>query len=250
TGGNIGALVFAGGSDRLFSATIRGQVTEWDLVSHTGKNVSQTPSGITAIDISPDNSFLAGLTTDGKVLVWQIDSGNKVVILDLGEKVITSLRFVPWDERLVTGDSAGNIQLWNTDEKKIASRFEGHDTRITHIAFNNIEKQMATAGEDGVIKLWDMGDLGEAPPIITDNGKNIVNIGFTDNGRALLAATAGTLTMRPARLEYMTTGLCDKVTRNLTEEEWTAFVGRDIEYEQTCGDEVYRIRVTQIKGGQ
>ena len=250
SGGNIAALVFSSESDRLYSATIRGQVSEWDLMTHNGKNISQTPAGVTSIDISPDNSFLAGLTVDGKVLIWQIDTGNKVVILDLGKKIITSLRFVPWDHRLVTGDSSGYIEIWDTNEKKIAASFEGHESRITHIAFNRIKKQMATASESGIIKLWDMGDLGEAPPIIADSGNDIVNLGFADNGRSLLAATTGSLTMRPAHVEYMTTGLCDKVTRNLTREEWTAFVGRDVEYEQTCQEEVYRIRVTQIKGGQ
>lgn len=249
SGGNIGALVFASGGDRLYSATIRGQVAEWDLITNAGHNVSQTPSGVTAMDISPDNTLLAGLTSDGKVLVWQIDSGNKVVILDLGEKVITSIRFVPWDKKLVTGDSEGTIEVWNTEEKKIASSFTGHGSPISHIAFNRVEKQMATAGKDGVIKLWDMGDLGEAPPVITDNGNNILNLGFIDNGRAILAATAGTLTMRPAHVEFMSAGLCEKVTRNLTADEWTAYVGRDIDYEQTCHDDGYHIKVTQIKGG-
>jgi WD40 repeat protein len=250
SGGNIGALVFSSGNDRLYSATVKGQVAEWDLITRTGHNVSQIPSGVTAIDISPDNTFLAGLTSDGKVLVWQIDSGNQVVILDLGEKVITSLRFVPWDERLVTGDSDGNIELWNTREKKISSSFEGHVSPVAHIVFNRTEKQMATAGKDGIIKIWDMKDLGEAPPVITDSGNNILNLGFTDNGRAFLAATAGTLTKRPSHVESMTSGLCEKVTRNLTPEEWTAYVGRDIDYEQTCRDDGYRIKVTQIKGGQ
>lgn len=249
-GGNIGALIFSSGSDRLYSATLRGQVAEWDLITHVGHNVSQIPSGVTAIDISPDNTYLAGLTDNGKVLVWQINSGNQVVILDLGDKVITSLRFVPWDKRLVTGDSSGNIQLWSASDKKISSSFEGHGSPVEHIVFNRTEKQMATAGKDGIIKLWDMADLGEAPPVITDSGNNILNLGFTDNGRAFLAATSGTLTMRPSHVEHMTTGLCEKVTRNLTPEEWTAYVGRDIDYEQTCHDDGYRIKVTPIKGGQ
>lgn len=250
SGGNIGALVFSSDSDILYSATVRGHVAEWDLTSQTGHNVSQIPSGVTAIDISPDNTYLAGLTVNGKVLVWQIDSGNQVVLLDLGEKVITSLRFVPWDQQLVTGDSSGNIELWNTSDKKISASFEGHGSPVAHIVFNRTQKQMATAGKDGVIKLWDMSDLGEVPPVITDSGNNILKLGFTDNGRALLAATAGTLTMRPSHVEHMTTGLCEKVTRNLTPDEWTAYVGRDIDYEQTCHDEGYRIKATQIKGGQ
>ncbi|MCJ7819903.1 MAG: hypothetical protein MUP53_01770, partial [Bacteroidales bacterium] len=212
--------------------------------------ITRAQSGIMAMDISGDNRLLAGLTGDGKELVWQIDSGKQVVILDLGEKVITSLRFVPWDQRLVTGDEAGSIEIWNTAEKRIADSFPGHDSGIKHIAFNRNRKQMATAGEEKFIKLWNFDDPREVPPIITDCSESIVKIGFSDNGKVLLAATIYGVTKRPAHVEYMTAGICDKVTRNLSPEEWTAFVGRDIEYENTCLDKTYRIRVTEIRGGK
>jgi energy-coupling factor transporter ATP-binding protein EcfA2 len=250
SGGNISALVFSNNGERLYSATVRGQVAGWDLASHTATDITRTQSGVMAMDISGDNLLLAGLTGDGKVLVWQIDSGKQVVILDLGEKVITSLRFVPWDHRLVTGDEAGSIAIWNTSEKRIADSFPGHDSGIRHIAFNRNKRQMATAGEEKFIKLWNYDDPREVPPIITDCNESIVKIGFSDNGKVLLAATIDGVTKRPAHVEYMTAGICDKVTRNLSPEEWTAFVGRDIEYENTCLDKTYRIRVTEIRGGK
>lgn len=250
TKGSITALIFTKSGNTLWSATLEGKVAEWDLTTRTCKDISSSLAGVTAIDISPDNSLLAGLTTDGKVVVCQIDSGNKFVILDLGDKHITSLRFVPWDERLVTGDEDGTIEVWNATEKRIADNFQGHDSPITHIAFNTFEKQMVTTGEEGVIKLWSMTDLKEPPAIITDSGESLLHIGFTNDGKALLTASAGSVTLRPSQVEYMTPGICSKVTRNLTPDEWSAFVGRDIEYEKSCQDKSYQIRVNEIRMGQ
>jgi hypothetical protein len=40
------------------------------------------------------------------------------------------------------------------------------------------------------------------------------------------------------------------VTRNLSPVEWAAYVGRDIEYEPTCPDRPYKIKVKEIAGAR
>ena len=59
--------------------------------------------------------MLAGLTDDGRVLLWHTDAPGKPFVLDAGGRIITSVRFIPGDERFVTGDRSGIIDIWNTD---------------------------------------------------------------------------------------------------------------------------------------
>ena len=43
---------------------------KWDLAARTSKNVSTDSSQINSIDISSSGNYLAGVSNDGKVLVW------------------------------------------------------------------------------------------------------------------------------------------------------------------------------------
>jgi len=132
----------------------------------------------------------------------------------------------------------------------VEESIEGHLSAIRCIACNHRDEQIATADESGEIRLWSASDLSQPPVVISDSEKEIVSMTFTDQGNTFLAAAGSYVTRRPAHVRGMTDGLCDKVTRNLSEQEWNAFVGRDIEYEPTCPDMAYRIRVREIIGAR
>ncbi len=102
----------------------------------------------------------------------------------------------------------------------------------------------------GEIKLWTLADLKQPPVVFTDSEKNILRLAFCDGGEAFLSATNNDVTKRPAHIRCMATGICDKVTRNLSEQEWAAWVGTDIEYEPTCPDKGLPYQGKRDKGSQ
>ena len=55
------------------------------------------------------------------------------------------------------------------------------------------------------------------------------------------------ITGRPTSSDMLTEGICENLTRNMTPNEWIAYVGKDIEYERTCYENEFRIRVNIIK---
>jgi WD40 repeat protein len=122
---------------------------------------------------------------------------------------------------------------------------------VISIAFDPTDSQMLTADDSGEIRLWTMANLAQPPVVFTDGGKDVLTLAFSDGGDAFLVCfRQQTLYRRPAHIRCMTDGLCDKVTRNLTEQEWTAYIGQDIEYEPTCPNREYRIRVREIRGAR
>ena len=110
--------------------------------------------------------------------------------------------------------------------------------------------QMLTADETGEIRLWTMANLGQPPVVFTDGGQEVIRLAFSDAGEAFLSATPDDVIRRPAHIRCMTEGVCDKVTRNLTVQEWKAYAGDDIEYEPTCPNREYHIRVREIRGAR
>jgi len=118
------------------------------------------------------------------------------------------------------------------------------------VVFDGTDGQMLTADDTGEIKLWTFANLEQPPVVFTDTEKDILRLAFSEGGDAFLSATIHDVTKRPAHIRCMATGVCDKVTRNLSEQEWTAWVGGDIEYETTCPEKAYQIKVSEIKGAK
>ena len=247
--GTITALLFPE-DDRLYSASSAGGVNEWDLKTRTGRHIFNDVSGIASIELSGDRSVLAALTADGRVLCFQPGAARQPAPLLTGDKVITAQCFIPGGVRLATGDNTGMIDIWNISTGKQEANAEGHGSAVMSIAFDKTDGQMLTADASGEIRLWTMANLAQPPVVFTDGGKDLLRLAFSDSGDAFISATGRDVIRRPAHMRCMTDGLCDKVTRNLTEQEWTAFVGQDIEYEPTCPNREYRIKVREIRGAR
>lgn len=247
--GSITALLFPG-NNRLYSASSDGGVNEWDLKTRRGRRILNDGSGIADLVFSGDNLVLAALTGDGRVICIQPGSPGQPALLQTGDKVITAQRFIPGGKRLATGDNAGAIDIWNTTTGKQEANADGHTSAVSSIAFDKTDGQMLTADASGEIRLWTMANMAQPPVVFTDGEKDVLRLAFSDSGDAFISATRTDVIRRPAHIRCMTDGLCDKVTRNLTEQEWTAFVGQDIEYEPTCPNREYRIRVREIRGAR
>jgi energy-coupling factor transporter ATP-binding protein EcfA2 len=249
-GGIITALLFSEPGDQLYSSTSEGMVNVWDLQSREHSTIVEDLRGITALDISKDNFFLAGLTREGTLLLWHNEAPYETYALDSEGQIITSMKFIPGSNHLAAGDDEGIIDIWNITDRIIETRLEGHQAAITFIAFNSRDAQMLTSDQTGEIKLWAFSDLTQPPVVITDSEEDIIHMSFRENGKAFLTATGAEVTERPAHVSCMTDNLCSKVTRNLSPQEWSAYVGRDIEYEPTCPGRTYQIRVREIRGGR
>jgi WD40 repeat protein len=248
--GTITALLFSTGGEHLYSSTTGGGVNDWDLKTRRSKGMVEGVSGIAAMEISQDNTVLAALTKEGRVLCWKTQSPEKQVPLETGDRVITTHKFIPGGVRLATGDDTGIIDIWNTTTKSVVENIDGHLSAIKSIAFDSSDGQMLTADDTGEIKLWTLANLAQPPVVFTDSDNDVIRLAFCENGEAFLTATHSEVIRRPAHVRCMTTGLCDKVTRNLSEAEWSAWVGSDIEYEAICPDKGYHIRVREIRGAR
>jgi WD40 repeat protein/energy-coupling factor transporter ATP-binding protein EcfA2 len=246
----ITSLIFAGDGEKLYYSATTGGVNEWDLRTRKSRQIIDDESGIRALEASRDMGLLAALTDDGKVLLWTTGQTGKLSTLESGDRVITSHKFVPGSNRLATGDNSGMIEIWNTSTKRIVSSIEGHNSPVRAFAFDDTDGQMLTADDSGVIKLWTMANLSQPPVHFSDSRGKILSMIFCNDGDAFLTASESNVTRRPAHIRCMTDGLCDKVTRNLSLQEWSAFVGQDIDYEATCHGEAYTIRVREVRGAR
>ena len=251
--GKIKSLVFSYDSKQLYSAALDGKVLKWELSAHTYTDVSTGSTQIASIDISYNGNYLAGVSTDGKAVVWNPGNSADKFTIETEGKNIKVVKFNPDNSLLALGDADGNVELWDVNLRKKISSVKAHTARVNDIRFNTSLKQMATAGEDKAIKIFDIkdpGDLSEPPVTFTDNDGIILVIEFSPDSKALIAGASGggdNLVSRPSHVDFMVPEICNLVSRNMSQDEWNTYVGRDIAYERTCQGKSFNIKIEPIK---
>ena len=248
--GSIRSLIFSYDGKSLYSAALDGRVIKWDLTARTSTDLSTDKMQITSIDLSSTGRYLAGLSNEGKVLVWNPDESQDRFRIESEGKVIRSIRFKPDEERVAVGYNDGTIELWNIATREKIADFKAHNGEVSNIRFNRKHSQMATAGSDGDLKIWDTGDLSVLPVSFSDNGGLVITYEFSPDGEVIISASVDDkpkIIGRPAYADAFAIDGCKYVTRNFTPGEWMAYVGKDIEYEKTCPEADFKIRIREVK---
>jgi len=139
-------LACGDGTSSVKMISLNGSGTNYELKGHSGK--------IRSLVFSFDGNFLYSAAVDGKVLKWNLASGNSVE-LETDRTVITSLD-VSSDNNYVAGiTEQGSGLIWNSGNAKGKFKIETKNKRIRCIRFKPDEARIAVGYDDGLIEIWD-----------------------------------------------------------------------------------------------
>lgn len=248
--GKIKSLIFSYDGKYLYSASLDGKVLKWDLAARTSTNITNGTMAITSIDIASNGSYIAGISTDGNVLVWNPDSNSDSFRPQTALKNIKVIRFNTDNSILAMGDINGNIELWDVSKRTKISEVKAHTAQVNDIRFNTTLKQMATVSSDKTIKIFNTDDLTELPITFNDTEGFVLVIQFSPDGQIIVTGAyegEKNLVSRPTHVDYLVKDICNILTRNMSQDEWNTYVGKDIPLEKTYGDKSYNIKMDAIK---
>lgn len=205
----------------------------------TNKVLDVATSKINSIAIDPSGNYFAIGTEEGDVVGYSLKTlfSKEVLYHDRGNLPITAISFNHTGNRLAIGNRAGNAYVMNVKSKALSSPLLGHTAKINHISFNKDGKKLATASWDHTVRVWDLEYSDVQPIILQDHNDWVWSILFSSDGTHLLAGCRDNLIRAwPLDITQMSDEICSsaKVSRKLTEKEWTNYVGEDIDLECTC----------------
>jgi WD40 repeat protein len=141
-----------------------------------------------AMDVHPATRLVASGADDMKVTIWDLDSGEELMVLD-GEhsESIGDVVFTPDGRRLLSGAYDDTLILWDLENGQAIQRMQNPTGDVNSVAISG-DGELAMAGtEGGVATLWDL-DSAEMIGELTHNPElQVLAVVFSDDGN--LAAT-------------------------------------------------------------
>jgi WD40 repeat protein len=154
------------------------------MVTLTGQ-----PNVIFVLAYSPAGSLIASASGDGTARIWDIATGQQLMVLPHASRVRTVV-FHPGGKQLLTGDWEGVGRVWDISPQGMSERLTiaAHEGIIHDADTSPDDKQLATASFDGTAKIWDLA-TGELLQLLQGHEHRVYSVAFHPDGQRI--ATAG-----------------------------------------------------------
>jgi len=150
-------------------------------------------SSSTRIDFSPDSKLLASACPDRTVKLWDLATGQVSLVLRGQSGYRCHVAFNK-DGSLLASACAQTVKVWNVKTGEVQLDLQGHDTQVSCLAFSPDGRYLASAGQDGVLKVWDVTTGNQILSRPSDSkSSQFYSLAFSPDGQRLAAAGNGSL---------------------------------------------------------
>jgi WD40 repeat protein len=121
---------------------------------------------------SKDHRRLAADDGNGKLAIYDIESGKRLVALEGHQDRINSIKFNYNDERLLATASAdGTARLWDANDGRELAVLRADDGPLDSVSFENQGKSLVSAAQDGTVRIWSVPEGRPQAVLRGHNGK-------------------------------------------------------------------------------
>jgi WD40 repeat protein len=187
--GRFIAAAFMPHNDVLVTGDKQSMLTLWDVESAGMLRTCETGQG--TINALTYLATLNRIVVSGakNVRVWDANTLDAGVVLETRSRKVTDLAVSPDQSLLVGACSGGEILVWDLDGYKLLTMLVGHRVWSNSVCFSTDGKTLASAGDDGTVRLWDVRTLQEVGIVLQnkDPASLCNSVAFSPDGLTLIA---------------------------------------------------------------
>ena len=196
----IWSLDSAGGN-RFITGSADGTVRYWSDTADSQPRF-MISAQVRTTSLSPDGRFLAVGSSLGVVTIWDTKDGELCAEEKIGTASINDICWHPKCAEIAVAGSDGTVSLWTfdraSDNKEEARHphamtylehrktMNGHRRRVFSVSYAESGDVLASAGEDGTVRLWRRGH-NEPDTIIRHQGRVFCVVFSGDSQHPVLA---------------------------------------------------------------
>lgn len=183
------SVEFSREGNMLATKSKDGTTRLWN--THSGsllRTIDTNPHG--EIAFNKDGSILASAEgTDKVVNLWHTDTGKLQKTLGGHLGNVSYVAFSPIGDVLASGDSDGNIILWNSDTGQLLRTW--HADTLDGLTFSADGRLLANGGrDDSNVKVWNP-ETGQLLHTLEPDVEDVFDIAFSPEGHTLASAGWG-----------------------------------------------------------
>jgi WD40 repeat protein/DNA-binding CsgD family transcriptional regulator len=104
----------------------------------------------------PNQPWLATGDGDGRIVIWDLRSGEQKLTWQAHHNWVRSLVFTPGGDRLISASEDCTIKIWQAKNGDLVKILGQHRDWVREIALAPDGRMLASASRDGTIGLWDL----------------------------------------------------------------------------------------------
>jgi Protein kinase domain/WD domain, G-beta repeat len=187
--GGTRSVAFAEDSRSLVSVGADRALKIWNAGSGSlAKSIDLGAATATSVAVSGRRAVTGH--SDGNVVLWDLDTGSKVVMFKRNVAAIWSVSFAGSHSEVLAASHDWSVTLWDAKTPLIPVHvYEGHESAAQAVAFTAAEGPFFASGSaDKTVKLW---NPGTETLVRTYKGHKdfVTALGFSNDGRTLASGS-------------------------------------------------------------
>ena len=185
------AVAFSPDGQRLAVASGIG-VWLYEVATSQPLALLPTESSVHSVVFSPDGTLLASGLDNGRIELWEVETGTKVAEFEGHRGRVTSVVFSPDGTLLASGSWSQIIKLWDVAKREEVGTWEvERNNNFVHaisVVFSPDGTTLVSGFQDGTIRLWDVTTRTEVATLEghTDDVNSVV---FSLDGTVLASGS-------------------------------------------------------------
>ncbi|XP_014783061.1 WD repeat, SAM and U-box domain-containing protein 1 [Octopus bimaculoides] len=112
---------------------------------------------VNSCTFNPAGTLLASCSTDGKLILWNLNTGHQEAVLEHPSKGgIRVCKFSPNGFYLVSGSDDETLCIWESTSLDLIRCLQGYTTFVVTCAFSPDSKLLVSGCNTGKLRVWDM----------------------------------------------------------------------------------------------